>query len=63
MMMGLATALGGSDTEVEARLCRRRTDLREYGISNGRRPSSILRTNALNVSQKQPAEAVGMQPV
>jgi ribose transport system substrate-binding protein len=55
--MGLAAALGGSDTEVEARLGRRRTELRKYGISDGRPLRSILRTtrstSGRNSQQKQ----------
>jgi hypothetical protein len=41
-MRSLAAALGGSDTEVEACLGRRRADLCKYGISNRRSFRSIL---------------------
>ena len=62
-MMGLATALGGSETQVEAFPGQRRTELRKYGISNGRPLRCILRTTPSQAGGNSAAEGVGMQLV
>ena len=60
---GLRSALGGSDTNVEAYQGGSRTELRKYGISDARPFKSILHTTPSSAGGSSPAEGLGMQLV
>jgi hypothetical protein len=60
---GLRSALGGSDTNVEAYQGGSRTELRKYGISDARPFKSILHTTPSSAGGNRPTEGLGMQLV